>query len=80
VKQLKAPVVSNMEVLPETRLVRLEAPEIAADAVPGQFVMVHCGEETTLRRPISIHRVDGGSLDLLIAVVGSVICVYETGL
>lgn len=39
-------------------LMWLESPEIAAQARPGQFIMVKCGEEATLRRPISLHLVD----------------------
>jgi dihydroorotate dehydrogenase electron transfer subunit len=53
-------------------LVWLESPQIAASARPGQFVMVHCGEETVLRRPLSIHQVDKtkAKLALLFTVVG----------
>ena len=68
-KQEIAPVISTSEVMPGTRLVWLESPQIAADARPGQFVMVRCGENL-LRRPLSVHRVDGGKLALLFAVVG----------
>lgn len=53
----------------ETCLLVLDAPEIAAEARPGQFCMVHCGEGYFLRRPISIHHV-GESLALLVRVVG----------
>jgi dihydroorotate dehydrogenase electron transfer subunit len=70
VKQLKAPVISGIEVMPETHLIWLEAPEIAAAARPGQFLMVGCGEDTLLRRPISVHRVEGDRLALLVAAVG----------
>ena len=52
----------------------LDCPQIASIAVPGQFVMVLCrGQEADvplLRRPLSVHRVDGGRLALLYAVVG----------
>jgi len=48
----------------------LEAPEIAREAQPGQFVMVDCGGDTFLPRPLSVHRVDGGQLALLFSVVG----------
>ena len=61
-------------------LLWLKAPEIAAEAVPGQFVMVACGEshDPLLRRPLSIHRLaqEGETekpfpnLALLFAVVG----------
>jgi len=39
----------------------LKCPEVASEASPGQFVMVNCGEESTLPRPFSIHRVNGES-------------------
>jgi dihydroorotate dehydrogenase electron transfer subunit len=68
--QLKAPVVSNVEILPGIYLMRLEAPEIVVAARPGQFVMVGCGGDTLLPRPFSVHRVDGERLALLFSVVG----------
>jgi dihydroorotate dehydrogenase electron transfer subunit len=69
-KQKKATVISNIEVMPETRLMWLEAPGIAETARPGQFVMVGCGGHTLLPRPFSVHRVDGNQLALLFSVVG----------
>ena len=70
-KQVVAPVVSNSEVMPGTHLIWLECPEIAADAKPGQFVMVRCGEGTLLRRPLSIHLASKKTrLALLVRVVG----------
>ena len=69
-KQIAAPIISGSEVMPGTYLVRLEAPEIAAAARPGQFVMVHCGGDTVVPRPLSIHKVDGSNLSLLFSVVG----------
>jgi dihydroorotate dehydrogenase electron transfer subunit len=65
-----ASVISNREVMPEAYLIWLEAPQIASAACPGQFVMVHCGKETLLRRPLSVHQVDGDKLAFLYAVVG----------
>lgn len=51
---------------------RLHSPEIAARAVPGQFVHVRVapGTDPLLRRPLSIHLVDGGELELVYRVVG----------
>ncbi len=71
-KQVWATVISNTEVLPRIYLVWLEAPQIAAKAQPGQFVMVRCGEgaEFLLRRPLSIHQQDGSKIALLFQVVG----------
>ena len=69
-KQMLAPVISNIEVMPGTHLIRLESPRTAADARPGQFVMVGCGEEAFLRRPLSIHQVDGANIALLVRIAG----------
>jgi dihydroorotate dehydrogenase electron transfer subunit len=69
-KQLKAPIISIIETLPDVYLIWLDAPQITADAIPGQFVMVGCGGDTVLPRPFSIHRTDGGNLALLVNVVG----------
>lgn len=73
VKQVIVPVISNAEIMPQVHLLSLEAPEIAAVARPGQFVMVRCGEshDPLLRRPLSIHRATGaGQIVLLFGVVG----------
>ncbi len=37
---------------------KFHAPDIAAAAVPGQFLMVKCGDDKFLRRPISICEID----------------------
>ena len=42
------------------RTITLSCPEIAAEARPGQFVMVNCGQNT-LPRPFSINRVTNNS-------------------
>lgn len=58
-KQLLAPIISNEEVMPGTRLLWVEAPEVAASAQPGQFAMARIGDsyDPLLRRPFSVHRV-----------------------
>ena len=71
--QFAASIVSNNEVIPGIYLTRLELPQLMS-AQPGQFVMVRCGEDTLLRRPLSIHQLtteDGrAELALLFNVVG----------
>ena len=69
--QARAAVVSSAEVMPGVYLMWLESARLASDARPGQFVMVWCGEETVLRRPLSIHRVDGDRFALLFLVIGT---------
>lgn len=69
-RRILANVISIEEVVPETHLVWLESAPIAEQARPGQFVMVSCGEETMLRRPLSVHRVDGNKFSILFNIVG----------
>ncbi|MBI4288414.1 MAG: dihydroorotate dehydrogenase electron transfer subunit [Chloroflexi bacterium] len=68
-KRITAPVISNRSLMPETYLLEVDAPPIAAEARPGQFCMVHCGEGYFLRRPLSIHRAADG-LAFWLRVVG----------
>lgn len=68
--QLKAAVVSALEVMPENYIIWLEAPEIAVGARPGQFLMVGCGEDTVLPRPFSVHRADNNRIAILFNIVG----------
>ncbi len=53
-------------------LLSLEAPGVAAEAVPGQFVQVLCGRDSprVLRRPFSIFSAKAGRILLLSKVVG----------
>lgn len=70
--QIKARVKSNSQLMPQTWLMWLDAPAIAASAKPGQFVMVRCGEDhdPLLRRPLSIHKTDdSGGVALLFEVL-----------
>ncbi len=70
-KQEIASIISASESMPEAYLVWFESPRIAATAKPGQFVMVRCGDDTLLRRPLSIHQLaDKTKLALLFTVVG----------
>ncbi len=54
----------------ETFLLVLDAPQVASEARPGQFVMVRCGE-LPLRRPISIHAASDDRIALLFRVAGT---------
>jgi len=69
-RQATAAVISNNEVMPGVYLIWLDYPPIASQAQPGQFVMVRCGEDTLLRRPLSVHQADGGEMALLLTIVG----------
>jgi len=70
-KQVAAPIIAKSEVVPGVYLIWLESPQLVSEAQPGQFVMVHCGKECRLRRPLSIHQLaDGTKLAFLFTVVG----------
>lgn len=70
-KQVTATVISSSEIMPGIYLIWLDSPHLAFEAKPGQFVMVRCGEDTLLRRPLSIHQLaDGTRLALLFTVIG----------
>ena len=69
-RQEIASITANTELMPPVHLMWLESPRLASQAQPGQFVMAHCGEDTLLRRPFSIHQLEGKRLALLFNVVG----------
>jgi dihydroorotate dehydrogenase electron transfer subunit len=69
-RQEIAHVTANTEIMPQVHLIWLESPLIASQTQPGQFVMARCGEDTLLRRPFSIHQLEGKRLALLFNVVG----------
>jgi dihydroorotate dehydrogenase electron transfer subunit len=73
--QLESEVRDNRLVAREHYLLTLAAPAIAAQALPGQFVMLRPGngDDPLLPRAFSFHQVDAGSgsIDLLYRVVGT---------
>lgn len=58
--------------MPGVHLLWVEAPVLASIAEPGQFLMVRCGRETTLRRPLSLHQIAPGGSPSKIALLFSV--------
>ena len=70
-EQIAARVISNKCICPGTYLLTLHAPEIADQAIAGQFVMVRCDREMVLRRPLSIHTTNDQTLSLLFTVTGN---------
>ncbi len=54
-KQTLGTISCSVELMPGVFLMRIEAPDIAAAAQPGQFVTVRC-RDSVLRRPLSIHQ------------------------
>jgi len=70
-KQISATVTSNIELMPGYHLICVDAPDIAVTSQPGQFVTVRCGNELTLRRPLSIHKIaESKQVYLLFKVIG----------
>ncbi|GAI88391.1 unnamed protein product, partial [marine sediment metagenome] len=71
-KQVIASLISSDEVMPGGYLMWLDSPQIASTALPGQFIMVRCGEgsEYPLRRPLSIHLLSNNKLAILFTVSG----------
>jgi dihydroorotate dehydrogenase electron transfer subunit len=71
-KQVSATIVSNIELMPGHHLIRIEAPAIARESLPGQFITIGCGHDFILRRPLSIHRVDNShQISILFVIVGA---------
>ena len=68
----KCRVVSHREIGSGYRYIEFEAPAIASDATPGQFVHVRVPslEKSALRRPFSIFNAEGDRLELLYKTVG----------
>lgn len=72
-KHRLASIISNTQIIHGTHLLWAKAPEIAALAQPGQFIMVRCGDgyDPLLRRPLSIHQVSNEDrLALFSRIVG----------
>jgi dihydroorotate dehydrogenase electron transfer subunit len=79
-----ARVIEHEELGEKLYRLRLRAPQIAAEAKPGQFVMlkVRHGKDPLLARPFSIHGVEGDDIFILYRVVGrgtSILFLTRTG-
>jgi dihydroorotate dehydrogenase electron transfer subunit len=71
---IKVKILSKKEVTPNIYLMKLKAPEIAQEALPGQFIHIKCSKDNypLLRRPLSIHLIDKekGEIFILFQVMG----------
>jgi len=71
---IKVKILSRKEVAPNIYLMNLKAPEIAQEALPGQFIHIKCSKDNypLLRRPLSIHRIDKekGEIFILFQIMG----------
>lgn len=70
--QTKAKLIKNIAVAPEYCKMLLYCPQLAKKALPGQFIEVKVSDsyELLLRRPFSVHRVKGDSIEILFEIVG----------
>lgn len=70
--QAKVKIFHNKKIKEGCFHLRLIAPGIAKRTMPGEFlnIKVNDGCEPLLRRPLSIHRVEGNNVEILYAVVG----------
>lgn len=81
---MSARLYSKRKITERDTLYRLECPEIAVKAKPGQFVEVRVRDalDPFFRRPVSIFNADGVYLDLLVRTVGrgtELMTEWETG-
>ncbi|MBW1799235.1 MAG: dihydroorotate dehydrogenase electron transfer subunit [Deltaproteobacteria bacterium] len=72
--QIESKIISNEQIGPAYWKMTLEAPQIASEAMPGQFVHARI-DGTLLRRPFSIFRCvnsgpDSGTVEMVYRVVG----------
>lgn len=65
-------VLGSKKISPDTYTLNIQAPQVALQAQPGQFINVKCGNDKSyvLRRPLSVHRVQGGAVELFFKVKG----------
>jgi dihydroorotate dehydrogenase electron transfer subunit len=72
IAQALIPIVEHRDAAEGIFLVRLRSKHLSEFAEPGQFVNIRCGDGCLplLRRPFSISRVEGDSIELMFNVVG----------
>lgn len=65
-------IISNEPVAQHHYLLNCECPEIAACALPGQFihVLIFSGTELLLRRPFTIYMIEGTRISMLYQIIG----------
>lgn len=71
-KQLEAKIIENKRIAKGFYKMRLASAYLAKNSKPGQFVEIKCskGDETLLRRPLGVHRILNGGIEVLYEVVG----------
>ena len=71
-KQLKIKIIENKEIAQGFYKMRLASSFLAKNSKPGQFVEVKCseGDEILLRRPLGVHRILDGGIEILYEIIG----------
>ncbi|MDP3729985.1 MAG: dihydroorotate dehydrogenase electron transfer subunit [Candidatus Omnitrophota bacterium] len=71
-KQLKVKIIENKRIARDFYRMRLASAYLAKNSKPGQFVEIRCseGNEVLLRRPLGVHRISDGGIEVLYEVVG----------
>lgn len=71
-KQLEVKIIENKKIAQGFYKMRLSSAYLAKNSKPGQFVEIKCSgdNEVLLRRPLGIHRISNGGIELLYEVVG----------
>src|SRR5581483_6892406 len=69
---LRATVMANQVIMPNTHVLDLESPALGRSSQPGQFVHVRCGPSWSplLRRPMSIFRIRPEGVSIMVRSVG----------
>jgi len=72
IRQTLCPVTGLREAAESIYVLTFESAEIAASVRPGQFLNIRVadGTDPLLRRPFSVYRVDGNSVEILFNVIG----------
>ena len=68
---LSAPIAARREVARGMWVVSMAAPDIAASVRAGQFVNLGWSSGPLLRRPFSVHRVEGDCIEVVLKAVGA---------
>ncbi|MCX5667877.1 MAG: dihydroorotate dehydrogenase electron transfer subunit [Candidatus Omnitrophica bacterium] len=71
-KQLEAKIIENKSLARGFYKMRLGSAYLAKNSKPGQFVEIKCSEggEVLLRRPLGVHRILNGGIEVLYKVIG----------
>jgi dihydroorotate dehydrogenase electron transfer subunit len=71
-KQLKVEIIEHEKIAQGFYKMRLGSAYLAKNSKPGQFVEIKCSEsdEVLLRRPLGVHRILHGGIEVLYEVIG----------